>query len=497
MTQLKDEKVLVIGGGFGGIAAALRSRSLGFDVTLIDRLDNLGGRAQTLEIDGFKHDTGPTVITAPFLFGELFELFEEDINDHLTFIPLSPWYRYVFHNGQTFDYSGDPNLLNAEIEKFSLADVDNYQQLLKASKAIFDVGFSKLAHVPFLTIRSMIRQIGNLIRLRADKTVSRFVKSYIKHPLLQQAFSIHPLLVGGNPFSTTSIYSLIHYLEKKWGIHFCQGGTGKLVGALTKLMQRNKIQIMTNTEVKQILYKNNKVCGVIINDGEKLSFDHIICNADPAVAYEKLLGMPKNHSMGFKKWLPDRFVNYSMGLFVLFFGTKQQYPNVAHHTIWLTERFKELLTDIFDRGNLTKDFSLYIHRPTATDNSFAPNGCDSFYVLCPVPNLRTPINWEIEGQVLRDKIVQALAETILPDLDNQITAEYWMTPETFKDKYLCAHGAGFSIAPNLTQSAWFRYHNQDPKLKNLYFVGAGTHPGAGLPGVVSSAKVVERIMKKQ
>ena len=497
MAESKNEKVLVIGGGFGGIAAALRSRSLGFDVTLIERLDSLGGRAQVLEIDGFRHDTGPTVITAPFLFGELFELFGEDIKDHVTFIPLSPWYRYVFHNGQTFDYSGDINLLNTEISKFSPSDVDNYQRLLQASKEIFEVGFSKLAHVPFLTIGSMIRQLPNLIRLRADKTVSGFVKSYIQHPLLQQALSIHPLLVGGNPFSTTSIYSLIHYLEKKWGIHFFKGGTQKLVEELTKLMQRNNIKILTNTEVKKIIYTSNKVKSVIINNDEELYFDHVICNADPPVVYKKLLGLPSNRSMGLKKWFPDRFVNYSMGLFVLFFGTKKQYPDVAHHTIWLTERFKELLKDIFDRGKLTKDFSLYIHRPTATDQSFAPHGCDSFYVLCPVPNLQTPIDWDVEGCNLRDKIVQALAETILPDLDNQITAEYWMTPETFKDKYLCAHGAGFSIAPNLTQSAWFRYHNRDPKLKNLYFVGAGTHPGAGLPGVVSSAKVVESLIKEQ
>jgi phytoene desaturase len=497
LVETKIGKILVIGGGFGGIAAALRGRSLGYDVTLIERLDNLGGRAQVLEIDGFKHDAGPTVITAPFLFGELFELFGEDIKDYVTFIPLSPWYRYVFHNGQTFDYSGDINLLNTEIRKFSPTDVDNYQKLLQASKKIFEVGFSKLSHVPFLTISSMIRQIPNLIRLRADKTVSGFVKGYIKHPLLRQALSIHPLLVGGNPFSTTSIYSLIHYLEKKWGIHFCKGGTGKLVEELAKLMQRNKIEILTNTEVKKINYTNNKVQSVIINNDEELYFDHIICNADPPVVYKKLLGFPSNRSMGLKKWFPDRFVNYSMGLYVLFFGTKKQYPDVAHHTIWLTERFKELLKDIFDRGKLTKDFSLYIHRPTATDQSFAPHGCDSFYVLCPVPNLQTPIDWEVEGHILRDKIVQALAETILPDLDNQITAEYWMTPKTFKDKYLCAHGAGFSIAPNLTQSAWFRYHNQDPKLKNLYFVGAGTHPGAGLPGVVSSAKVVERLIKEQ
>ena len=240
----------MIGGGFGGIASALRCRALGFQVTLIERLDNLGGRAQVLEIDGFKHDMGPTVITAPFLFAELFDLFNEDINDHLKFLPLTPWYRYVFHNGQTFDYGNDMELMETEIKKFSPPDIENYQNLIRASEAIFNVGFSKLAHVPFQTIWSMIRQIPNLIKLRADKTVNAFVKSYIEHPLLQQAFSIHPLLVGGNPFSTTSIYSLIHFLEKKWGIHFCEGGTGKLVIELEALMKRQGIKVITQAEVK-------------------------------------------------------------------------------------------------------------------------------------------------------------------------------------------------------------------------------------------------------
>jgi len=495
LSSVKDAKVLVIGGGFGGIAAALRCRALGFEVTLIERLDQLGGRAQVIEIDGFKHDAGPTVITAPFLFNELFELFNEDINDHITFIPLSPCYRYVFHNGQTFDYSGDTELFNSEIKKFSEEDVKNYQTLVHESKKIFDIGFVKLAHKPFLTIKSMFEQLPNLIKLRADRTVSGFVNKYIKHPLLRKAFSIHPLLVGGNPFSTTSIYSLIHYLEKKWGILFCKGGTGQLVKALTNLMKRHGIEIITGTDVKKIIHSNDRATGIITDDQKRLDFDHIICNADPPVVYEQLLGRNINTPFNLNKYLPFFQKKYSMGLYVLFFGTKRKYPEVVHHTIWLTDRFKELLNDIFDRGILTNDFSLYIHRPTATDKSFAPEGCDSFYVLCPVPNLKSPIDWKVEGLKLRDRIVDALDKTLLPDLKNNITAETWMTPKDFKKTYRCAYGAGFSISPTLTQSAWFRYHNQDPKIKNLYFVGAGTHPGAGLPGVVSSAKVVEELIK--
>ena len=497
MSSVRNARVVVIGGGFGGIAAALRCRALGFQVTLIERLEKLGGRAQVIEIDGFKHDAGPTVITAPFLFEELFTLFGEDINNHVSFIPLSPWYRYIFHNGQTFDYSGNQESMMSEIKKFSHDDIENYNKLVQSSKKIFDIGFTKLAHKPFLNIRSMVEQLPNLIKLRADKTVSGFVNKHIKHPLLRKAFSIHPLLVGGNPFSTTSIYSLIHYLEKKWGIHFCKGGTGSLVEALTELMKRQDIEIITRTDVQKLICTDNRIKSVIIDNGKTLNFDHVICNVDPPIVYQQLLQEDIKYSFRTSKFFSSHLTKYSMGLYVLFFGTKTKYPDVVHHTIWLTSRFKELLKDIFDRGKLTEDFSLYIHRPTATDESFAPKGCDSFYVLCPVPNLKTKINWKIEGSRLRDRIVKALSETMLPDLENQITAEKWITPLDFKEKYRCAYGAGFSIAPTLTQSAWFRYHNQDPKIKNLYFVGAGTHPGAGLPGVVSSAKVVETLIQQK
>ena len=486
---------LVIGGGFGGIAAALRCKALGHHVTLAERLNKLGGRAQVLEMDGFKHDMGPTVITAPFLFYELFELFGENLDDNLDFVPVSPWYRYIFHDGREFNYNGSDIQMRKEIAKFSTADVKNYNKLLEASKQIFDVGFTKLAHVPFLTLWSMIRQIPNLIRLRADRTVSQFVKAHIEDPFLQKAFSIHPLLVGGNPYSTTSIYSLIHYLEKKWGIFFCKGGTGELVKKLTELMERNGIIIKYDTDIERLESNGKKVTCAFTKSDEKIEFDNVICNADPAVVYTQLLGVNKERSMGLKKWLPSRFTNYSMGLYVLFFGTTIQYEKVAHHSIWLTERFEELLRDIFDRKTLTEDFSLYIHRPTATDPNFAPPNSDSFYVLCPVPNLQAKIDWEGEGKKLRDRIVTALSNTILPELESYITAEYWMTPEDFQEKYRCAYGAGFSISPNLTQSAWFRYHNIDTELQNLYFVGAGTHPGAGLPGVLSSAKVLEFLLK--
>jgi phytoene desaturase len=490
-------RVIVIGGGFGGMAAALRARAMGFSVTLVERLDHLGGRAQVFERDGFKHDAGPTVITAPFLFEELYQLFGENLKDHLTFTPLEPWYRYYFQDGRSLDYSGDQDRMAAEISKFCPADVAGYAALVAASRKIFDVGFTQLAHRPFINFGSMVRQIPALLRLRADRSVSDLVAKHIRHPLLRRAFSIQPLLVGGNPFTTTSIYSLIHYLERKWGVSFCMGGTGALVSALADLMARQGIEIFTGVDVERIVISGNSASGVILADGRNFSADHVICNADPPNVYRTLLSDGGRVAHRRKRLLPESMTKYSMGLYVLFFGTRRKYPEVAHHTIWLGQRFKELLADIFDRGQLSEDFSLYIHRPTATDPSFAPEGCDSFYVLCPVPNLQTDLNWPVVGEDLRNRIVEALSSTILPDLKSHITSEFWMDPNDFRNDYRSHHGAGFSIAPILRQSAWFRYHNRDPHIGNLYFVGAGTHPGAGLPGVVSSAKVVETLLREK
>ena len=459
-------------------------------------MDQLGGRAQVFEVQGFKHDAGPTVITAPFLFEELFQLYNEDINDHLSFVPITPWYRYYFHDGRTFDYGHDMDALQGEISKFNPSDVSGYENLLAASQRIFDVGFSKLAHQPFINFGKMIAQVPALLRLRADRTVSQLVNRHISDPMLRRAFSIQPLLVGGNPFSTTSIYSLIHYLERKWGVFFCMGGTGALVAALTELMRRQGVEILKGVDIEQINLTNGKASSVTLADGVKIPVDHVICNADPPMVYRELLKRSGFDILRPKRPFPEFLTKYSMGLYVLYFGTDRKYPDVAHHTIWLGERFKELLKDIFDKGKLSGDFSLYLHRPTATDESFAPRGCDSFYVLCPVPNLKSKFNWQVEGKVLRDRIVSALSKTILPDLEKHITAEFWMDPTDFRNDYRARHGAGFSIAPIFRQSAWFRYRNRDPHIDNLYFVGAGTHPGAGLPGVISSAKVVESLLKK-
>ncbi len=483
---------IVIGGGFGGIGVALRLRALGHKVTLIERLGSLGGRAQVFRKNGFKHDAGPTVITAPFLFDELFELFNEKREKYIEFRPLEPWYRFHFHDGKTFDYSESIQKTKKEMQKFSVEDANNYDKLLEVSKSIFDIGFTKLADKPFTSFFYMIKQIPALLRLKSYLTVSQLVNKYIKNQNLRAAFSIHPLLVGGNPFSTTSIYALIHFLERNWGVYFSMGGTGKLVEELTKLLERTGVEIKYNIDIKNAYEKNGKIEKIECMNGNTFCADNFIFNGDPPTFYNEILQSKISKR---KKFLPERFTSYSFGMFVLFFGTKKNYPNIAHHSIWLGKRFKSLLTDIFDNKTLSDDFSLYIHRPTATDKSFAPQDCDSFYVLCPVPNLQGKVNWNEEGDKLKDRIVNALDLTILPQLKENICDAFYMTPIDFKNNYRSTHGAGFSIAPNFSQSAWFRYHNKDPHIDNLFFAAAGAHPGAGIPGVLSSAKVVENLLK--
>ena len=479
--------MVVIGAGFAGIATALRLKAIGYNVTLLERLDSLGGRAHVKQQGGYRQDAGPTVITAPFLFDELFELFDEKLADHLDFVPLDPFYRFHFADGSQFDYRASIEDTLTEIRRFEPDDADGYLKLLEKSRKVYNVGFKQLVHRPFTRIWDMVKQVPALLMLKCYKTVSQMVNSHLKHPLIRQAFSIHPLLVGGNPFKTTAIYTLIHYLERRWGVFFCMGGTGKLVEELTALMHRHGITIQLNADADEIILENNCAVGVRLSNNQVIDADLVVFGGDPETCYQHLLPQKKLRLPRIKK-------HYSMGLYVLYFGTKKLYPDVAHHSIWMGARFKELLTEIFDAKHMSEDFSLYVHRPTATDKSFAPEGCESFYVLCPVPNLQGNVNWETEGEVLRDRIVTALEDTILPDLSNVIEEVFWMTPEDFAKDYRSMHGAGFSIEPRLTQSAWFRFHNRDKAVNNLYFVGAGTHPGAGLPGVVSSAKVVEELL---
>ena len=485
-------KAIVCGAGLGGIAAAIRLRAQGHEVTVLERGDRLGGRARVFERDGFRHDAGPTVVTAPFLFEELFELLGERLSDHVELVPLSPWYRFLYPDGTHFDYGGSVEDTLAEIAKIEPKDVEGYRQLLEHSRRIFDVGFTELADEPFHKFGTMARQVPKLISLQSQKTVWQFVSRYLTHPKLRWAFSIQPLLVGGNPFDTTSIYSLIHHVEREWGIHFAMGGTGAIVEALGGLMRRHGIQVEFGTTVRQLVVERGTARGVVLEDGRRLDADITVSNADAAFLHGEMIPAEERSLASRAKLATAR---YSMGLFVLYFGTRKQYPDTVHHTIWFGKRYKELLDDIFHRKVLAEDFSLYVHRPTATDPSFAPEGCDSFYVLCPVPNLQADIDWSVEGPRLRDRIVEALDRTMLPGLKSTITADFFMTPEDFKTDYLSVHGAGFSVAPVFRQSAWFRFHNRAEGIRNLFLVGAGTHPGAGMPGVLCSAKVVDRLTR--
>ena len=486
-----NKKAIVIGSGFGGMAAAIRLRSKGYNVEIVDRCNNLGGRAQVFNIKGFKHDAGPTLITAPFLIKELFECVNENIDEYIKFIPLEVWYRFIFDDGTKFDYCKSVKTTIKNISFFSKEDAKNYPKLLKASKEIYDIAFRDLAHIPFHRFITMMQQIPSLLKLKSYQSVYGLVSKHLKNEKMRRAFSIQPLLVGGNPFTTTSIYSLIHYLERAHGVFFASGGTGNLVNALGTLMTKKGVKISLNTTIDKIEVKNNLVDYIVDNKGQKKTADLYVSNIDPIHLYENLIN---KKYLGLISKTKIALARHSMGLFVLFFGTKKVYKGVEHHTILFGKEYKELLKKIFKGDTLPKDISLYLHRPTATDKSFAPKGCDSFYALVPVPNLKAGINWKKEGNNFKKMVINLLEKKVLKNLNNYIVNDFYMTPDDFHNNYLSSYGTGFSLAPYFTQSAWFRFHNKSKEINNLYLVGAGSHPGAGIPGVLSSAKVLENLL---
>ena len=483
---------IVIGSGFGGIAAALRLRAKGHKVTLIEKHPDLGGRARVFKKNGFTFDGGPTVITAPYLINELFDLFKKDPKDYIKLTPLKIWYQFIFEDKTKFDYSGNESEMKNQIQKINKTDVKGYEKLVNFTKKIFDKGFTELADVPFDKPFVMMKQLPALLKLKSYKSVYSLVSSYIQNEKLRRMLSMHPLLVGGNPFSTTSIYGLILYLEKKWGIHYSMGGTGNIIKGYEKLMNEVGIKILKESEVTKIISKNNKISGIQINNQIDIDADNVICNADPPAVYEKLLGQNKNNSILFN-WKKKR-MEYSMGLFVYYFGTKKIYENVEHHTIKFGNKYKEHLDDIFDKKKLNEDISYYLHRPTATDKSMAPQGNDCFYVLVPVPNNQSKINWDIEGKKMKKLVIEKMEKDLMPNLSENIIEDFYLTPDYFEKDLNTKYGSGFSIQPKFTQSAYFRFHNKSEVYDGLYFVGAGTHPGAGVPGVLSSAKVLDKII---
>jgi phytoene desaturase len=483
---------IVIGSGFGGIAAALRLKAKGHQVKLIEKHPDLGGRARVFKKNGFIFDGGPTVITAPYLINELFELFKKDPKNYIELSPLKIWYQFIFEDKSKFNYSGDEDNMVKQIEDISKDDVEGYQKLVSFTKKIFDKGFTELADVPFDKPFVMMQQLPALLKLKSYKSVYSLVSSFIKNEKLRRMLSMHPLLVGGNPFTTTSIYGLILYLEKKWGIHYSMGGTGNIIKGLEKLMLEEGIDIIKNSEVTEIISKSNKITGIKLNNQEIIEAENVVCNADPPAFYEKMLKKNGQGSFIFN-WKKKR-MEYSMGLFVYYFGTKKIYPNVEHHTIKFGNKYKEHLEDIFNNKKLNNDISYYLHRPSATDKSMAPEGNDCFYVLVPVPNNQSKIDWQTEGENMKNLVIDKMEKDLMPNLRENIVADFYLTPDYFEKELNTKFGSGFSIQPKFTQSAYFRFHNKSEIYDGLYFVGAGTHPGAGVPGVLSSAKVLDKLL---
>ncbi len=490
---MEKKKIIVIGSGFGGLSAGIRLATKGHDVTILEKLDKPGGRAYLFEMNGFKFDAGPTVITAPFLFEEIFKDAGKDIKDYVKFEPLSPFYRIFNHEGKHFDYNADNDFILSEIERWSPEDKEGYLKFIKTTKAIYQKGFVELSDKPFLKFTDMLKVAPDLIKLQSYKMVYGYVSKFIKNEFLRQCFSFHPLLVGGNPFDTTSIYALIHYLEREWGVHYAMGGTSALVNALVRLFKEQGGKLLLNSEVKELITEGRRIKKVVMKDGTAHEADIVVSNGDVATTYMDLIdesARRKNTDGKLKR------MKYSMSLFVIYFGTKKRYTDskLRHHNIILGPRYKELLNDIFRKKILAEDFSLYLHMPTITDSSLAPEGCESFYVLSPVPHLEGEIDWDKKGKEYRDKIMGFLEKNYLPNLQENIVAEHYVDPRYFKNKLNSYLGSAFSVQPVLTQSAWFRPHNRSEDFENLYFTGAGTHPGAGLPGVVSSAKIVDDLI---
>jgi phytoene desaturase len=491
-----SKKIIVIGSGFGGLGAAIRLAARGYDVEIFEKRDKLGGRGYTYEIDGFKFDGGPTVITAPFMFDDIFAAAGKNREDYITFVPCDPFYRIFDKEGVPFNYNGDAEFIASEIQKRSPEDVEGYQRFMKTTKAIFQKGFVELADKPFLNFTDMLKVAPDLVKMQSYLGVYKYASQFVKDDFLRRVFSFHPLLIGGNPFDSPSIYAMIHYLEREWGIHYAMGGTGAIVDGMAKLFLELGGKIHLNAEVDKILVDGDRrrVNGIRMKDGEFHIADGVVSNADVAFTYMNMI-----EESARRKWKDWRLkmLKYSMSLFVIYFGTKKLYRNdgrLAHHNIILGDRYKHLLNDIFSKKIVTDDFSLYLHMPTLTDPSMAPEGHEAFYVLSPVPHLDSDTDWEHYGPIYRDAILQFLEDNYLPDLQENIVAQHYIDPPHFQGTLNSFKGSAFSVQPILMQSAWFRPHNRSEDFSNLYFVGAGTHPGAGLPGVLSSSIIAENLI---
>lgn len=482
---------IVIGSGFGGLAAAIRLSVRGYRVTVLEKLDAAGGRAYVFRQDGFTFDAGPTIITAPFLLEELWTLCGRNFSDDVDLRAMKPFFRLRFDDGDTFDYTGDPQQMRAEIRRIAPDDLDGYERFLKASATAYRLGYEQMGDMPFTKITDMLKVIPEMLKMQGLRSLHSLVRAHVKSPKLQTVLSFHPLLIGGNPYSVTAVYALISYLEQQHGVHSAMGGTGALVDAMVSLMQSQGAVLRCNAEVDEILVESGKAKGVRLASGEVLSADVVVSNADAAWTYRHLV-KPEHR----KHWTDKKIErsSFSSGLFVWYFGTDKRYEDVPQHSVLLGPRYKGLLDDIFKHHHLADDFSLYLHRPTELDPSLAPEGCDTFYVLAPVPHLESGTDWEAQAEPFRLAIQKRLEETVLPGFSGHVKTSRVMTPLDFQSRLLAFRGCAFSFEPKLMQSAWFRPHNVSEDVKGLYLVGAGTHPGAGIPGVITSAKVLDQVI---
>jgi len=491
---------IVIGSGFGGLAAAIRLAVRGYRVEVLEKLDAPGGRAYVWRQDGFTFDAGPTIITAPFMLDELWALAGKTFSDDVTLKLMEPYYRIRFDDGTWFDYNGDAEHMRAEVARFCPEDLPSYERFLEEAAICYQKGFIELGGIAYNTVTDLVLAVPKMLQMRGWRSIHQMVCSHFKNEKLRIVMSFHPLLIGGNPLSVTCIYSLINTLERRFGVHSAMGGTGAIVTAMVKLLEGLGGRIRYNAQVSRINIEptatgkargKGKATGVTLASGEVLRSDIVVSNADTMWTYKNLIE-PQYR----KRWTDQRIHNsrHSMSLFVWYFGTKKRYEDVPHHMMVLGPRYEELLRDIFKRHKLAKDFSLYLHRPTATDPSLAPPGCDAFYVLSPVPHLASGTDWKTHAEPYRLAVQEALERTVLPGLKDHVVTSRVTTPLDFQDRLLSYMGAAFGQEPLLLQSAWFRAHNRSEDVDNLYMVGAGTHPGAGVPGVLMSAKTLEQVI---
>jgi phytoene desaturase len=491
---MKSTKAVVIGGGFGGLAAAIRLQAAGHQVTLVEARERLGGRAYQLKEGGFTFDMGPSLITAPDLLRDLWAVAGRQLEEDVSLTPLRPFYRLYFHDGRWFDYWGTPAEDEAEIARFEPRDVAGYRAFLAQTARLYQRAFVDLADQPFLTLGAFLCVIPELARFGGQRSVYSFVSRYFRDPSLRMVFSFHPLFIGGNPFRASAIYSIVPYLERLGGVHFSLGGVYALVEAMERLFTELGGQVRCGVPVEQILVKDHRAAGVRLADGTTLQADAVIANSDVATTHLKLLAASPQRPFTTRRL---RSYRYSMSCFLLYLGLNRQYEQLKHHTIIMPERYRELIQAIFDGHGLPEDIALYLHAPTRTDPSFAPPGGESLTILAPVPNLAHGIDWAQQAPAFRDKIIRFLEQRVgLEGLESSIRVEQHFTPLDFEAQLQSYLGAAFSIEPTLFQSAYLRPHNRSSQIERLYFVGAGTHPGAGIPGVLLSAAITSRLVNQ-